>query len=499
MDARQQMRDLGVGSDPEEWHREASAFTGGETTDDKAILSGVVNDLAKKQGIVRDANDPGGSTMGLQLEKSMQAGGDSMLSGSPTAKFLGGLLKNASQGKENGAETYSVKGLMDMLKEVNGRIATNPLTENEFAQTNQFRMKEHDILPQVRSILHNALYNGAEMDQAARDLRVTPDIEAKIQSSTKNPQLQQFMRDTINNAQGMSDLTKPQQLFVNADKIAKSTLKFEQGPTQLKQLGQDVAQAQKLQGQSADSTLGLLMQGKPIRAGLAALGGATQNVGKLATAGSDILGSKIGKASVPALAGAGAASLPSALGIPLGGTPGGDLSRGGPGTPPSLGGGGTTQAITAAGNRMDSGGDNRMSPLQQAFQDELNTQNAQQVFAEQTGGMGGSFGGAASLGGNLSALAPQLQNQQLVGSLIGGLGGLYQNAPTGLLGGLESLVPGTSANVYARQAAGTSGALAHLLGMSPAAAYGLMPSLTQPGQAQQQFGNLGGLLGQLGG
>lgn len=112
--------------------------------------------------------------------------------------------------------------------------------------------------------------------------------------------------------------------------------------------------------------------------------------------------------------------------------------------------------------------------------------------------------GGTPYGGNataaLASLAPQLQKNALAGSVISNLipsynaAGGAQGLGGGLLSQLSSLIPGSSANVYGNQSNAAASELATLLGISPEAAHGLIPSLmSTPQTAAPQAGILGGI------
>lgn len=108
--------------------------------------------------------------------------------------------------------------------------------------------------------------------------------------------------------------------------------------------------------------------------------------------------------------------------------------------------------------------------------------------------------GATSL---LQSIAPQLQQNQLAKSELGGLPQAFAGAGGGQgIGGITSmlsgLVPGTSANVFQGRSSAAAEQLAKALGISPQAAAGLLPGLMQsPEAAGQQQGVLSSIYGAL--
>lgn len=108
-------------------------------------------------------------------------------------------------------------------------------------------------------------------------------------------------------------------------------------------------------------------------------------------------------------------------------------------------------------------------------------------------------------GPQITTLAPELQKQEMVKSLLSALLPTYAQAggPGGFAGGLEQeltgLLPGTAANTYHSQSAAAAAALAKQLGISPQEAAAMLPQLTQtPTTAAPQVGGIQSVLGSLG-
>jgi hypothetical protein len=156
-------------------------------------------------------------------------------------------------------------------------------------------------------------------------------------------------------------------------------------------------------------------------------------------------------------------------------------------TAPNLG---ADPAMMAAGGGTM--GDNMNGQPMQAngahsYQDLVNAMEAQAVLAPSMGGGASSF---------LAQIAPQLQRNQLIQGELNGLPGAFANAggaqgEGGILSRISGLIPGTAAHTYQQQQAGAAQALAAQLGISPAAAAGLLPQLMQN---QNTAGMNGGIL-----
>jgi hypothetical protein len=173
------------------------------------------------------------------------------------------------------------------------------------------------------------------------------------------------------------------------------------------------------------------------------------------------------------MAGVTAASVPNIVGS---GQQGGMPS----GTTGGMGGNITTSA-GAQGAIMGN------SPVEQAYNTVLNQlQTAAPVNVPQ-------------LAGVLAQLAPLAQKQQLAATGINQLQGAYQNAPTGLSGALESLIPGTAAQQYGQQAQATQGLVGQALGIPSQQAAGLIPGLFNTQAAQQRQSVLQAIMQSLGG
>jgi hypothetical protein len=167
--------------------------------------------------------------------------------------------------------------------------------------------------------------------------------------------------------------------------------------------------------------------------------------------------------------------------------------------------GGNGSAIPAAAQVPAPGLATGGGPLQQALQQQV---SAQGTLLDQAGRVPANFGGAglagaaASEGGIVANLAPQVQKQELAGQAVAGLLPSFENAggAQGTLGGLltqaTSAIPGSAANTYQREQSTAAAALASLLGISPAEAAGLLPRLTQDqntaGTAEQVLRSISG-------
>lgn len=110
-----------------------------------------------------------------------------------------------------------------------------------------------------------------------------------------------------------------------------------------------------------------------------------------------------------------------------------------------------------------------------------------------------AYGGTQALS-LLGQLAPQLLKNQVASTAVSNLGPAYNNAPTGLTGALESLIPGTAANAYQQQAGTTGAVVGQALGIPGQQAGGLIPQLLQGGNiAAQRQSALQQLIQSLGG
>jgi hypothetical protein len=146
-----------------------------------------------------------------------------------------------------------------------------------------------------------------------------------------------------------------------------------------------------------------------------------------------------------------------------------------------------------------------MNPLQQAYQQELLDQ--QTLMTEQQKAplaLSSALSGAISgLGSNVANLAPQVTQQSLLGSALGGLPGAYNLAQgkgeTGALGAIAGLIPGTAAYSYNQQKQADAAALGKALGIDSNSAMQLLPGIYNAQAAQQRGGILSGITGQLGG
>ena len=158
-----------------------------------------------------------------------------------------------------------------------------------------------------------------------------------------------------------------------------------------------------------------------------------------------------------------------------------------------------TQGAGMQGTQGTQGAGGAGAPGQDALNQLYNT-----LYQQEQLGFGGTQTG--SLINALNSLAPQVNKQQIAANAIQQLIPSYQNAggAKGLLGGLEQyatgLIPGTAANVYGNQQQATAGALGGALGISPAQAGGLLPSLMSNQQtANPQITALQNLLSLYGG
>lgn len=128
----------------------------------------------------------------------------------------------------------------------------------------------------------------------------------------------------------------------------------------------------------------------------------------------------------------------------------------------------------------------------------LNAMMAQSILAPNMAGNSGATS-------YLQSVAPQLQKNQLLGSEINALPTSFGNAGGaqglgGILSHLTGLIPGTSANAFQSQSSALASQLAQALGISPAAAAGLIPELMQSqGTANEKQSVLGSLGASLGG
>jgi hypothetical protein len=103
-----------------------------------------------------------------------------------------------------------------------------------------------------------------------------------------------------------------------------------------------------------------------------------------------------------------------------------------------------------------------------------------------------------SLVSALNTLAPQVQKQQLAVPALAGLSSEYQQAPTGLLGALEGMIPGTAAQQYQQAASSAQPLVASALGIPSNEAGGLLPGLLNTTSAAQRQGVINQLLQALG-
>lgn len=162
----------------------------------------------------------------------------------------------------------------------------------------------------------------------------------------------------------------------------------------------------------------------------------------------------------------------------------------------------TTSAIpgTANGINSNSTGSSAMQPQQQSPLQQLYSA----VLAQEQAPGASLTPGYSAMNSTLSALAPQVQKQQLeapaISNAVSGFAnaGGAQGTDAGILSKLSGLIPGTAANTYNSQQSSAASALAQLLGISPESAMSLLPQLTQSTQtAASQMGGLSSILGSL--
>lgn len=126
------------------------------------------------------------------------------------------------------------------------------------------------------------------------------------------------------------------------------------------------------------------------------------------------------------------------------------------------------------------------------YQSLINAMEAQAVLAPSMGGGASSF---------LSAIAPQLQKNQLALSAIHGIPSSFANAggaqgTGGIMSRISGFIPGTAAHTYNAQQQAAAAQLAAAMGISPQQAMGLLPQLMQN---QTTAGMTGGILSNMGG
>ena len=145
------------------------------------------------------------------------------------------------------------------------------------------------------------------------------------------------------------------------------------------------------------------------------------------------------------------------------------------------------------------------NPLQQSYGQDLSDQGILMGDISQApAALAGSLGGAVSgLGQSAANLAPEVQKQQLAAALLEQILQAYKNSPKGSQSILQSLLPGSAASAYNREAAGVPGALGTALGV-PASQAGqlrsVLPSLLTTGNVgTQQQSALQQLIQSLGG
>lgn len=418
---------------------------------------------------------------------------------------------------------FGTKVFADMQKNGITDLGTTPLgkaiseaqipldQKNLQLPATQVRQLQQAVGAQIgntRKIINNAEMQGVSNTEAEAQLKnlqdvykdlgtriKTPEVDAAIASHTISDtdravlttrygdKLGNHIADTINNSKSADDLLKPMQRFTQMNHASDMALNdIENAPATARAVARTAAENPapgKAVGPSVAPTLldTLSLGGAIPTHGVSLLGllphalqvGKAPAVQDAALSGlkgiTDSAASKI----VPTVTRAGAiaaANLPNE--VPQGG--------------------GAGSAVPAGVGTPAAGGAEGGGILNQVLQQQIANQGS---FMDQAGRVPANFGGAglagaaASEGGIVAGLAPQVQKQQLASQAISGLLPSFENAggAQGALGGLmtqaTSLIPGSAANTYQREQATAAAALASLLGISPQEAAGLLPRLTQ--------------------
>lgn len=387
-----------------------------------------------------------------------------------------------------------------------------PLQANGFAQDLNSQLR--DLQMTMQKAQDNGLateYNAAKQQynnlknlyKNVQDIAATPEVNQAIADRIITPAEKQqlvgqfgqqeadYIEQVVNNAQSHQDLVKAKLPFAQMNTLSKSAindLKASATPLSVARAKGEVAPAEPaadagnntlnkladgagilgmLTGHPQGLILPLLTHGAPMAAKIANNPAILQTLGRIGA-----LGSKLAPSAAEAVA-----------------------------TSPNLAAGpvGMMNAGTNMGGAMGA-----MTTNQPAGQ-------PQGMAPDSMGGILNTYMGLGLtdpyLLGQTSpvvqSLAPQVQKNELLGTQLGGLNALYNNAggaqgTGGILSLLTSGIPGTAANAFEARKQAIAGELAQSMGITPQAAAGILPSLMNNGAtAGINQGILGQLQGQL--
>lgn len=494
---------MGASNDPAEWSKIANFIAGDPGTAESPTTGAwlskqVTNAAANQPDLLKDEIIP-------QLHGLLQEHGSSVVEPAATdtlGKFVSLGLGKAQRVSPTGQETYSAEGLQNLVKQIGNRYANNPLTLNPLAQTTEAKMTEHEALPAVKQFLSDLVNNRGGVDEAIAKDTTSPEVAAKIMSEAPTPQAGQYVIDNLTNGKSAAELNAAARPAVQADRIAKEVMDFQKGIKPVVQQGKDVASAQGEADKLATAEANQPHPAEKATAGIvnALGGGAMGKLKALAQAGGGFVPTLNKLATAGAESGALSNPVANKVGAGLGGGIGGTLGLIGQ---PQPGGSDAGLASSTQPPQQEGaqGTGAEMSPLQQAFLGNEGAAGQFQRMAEQVpANLNSSLvGGATGMAQAGAGLAPQAQAQQQAGTILGGIPGQYNQAPTGLMGALEGMIPGTAGYAYNQQQQAAAASIAKLLGISPQQAAGLLPQLLTPQATPLREQTLGGLLGNLGG
>jgi hypothetical protein len=442
------MKDYGIGTHPDDLSKVLPQITG----KDGAIISDLVRGAMAKStnpvdisGTVGLANNIAGSP---ELASEGPTVGKAFVS---TVNNILGLDKNGLTTKNAAADVYQARQLL--MDKAYSKGTSDALSS-----------AYHDVANSLdgaltRSGVDNVVgENGITPDQLKTLQGISPKLAAEVQAASQ---------------QGVGALRSLQKPFVDASNLVRAQ-SYHAGGQLPGAIAEKTAQAA---GAGGPTLLDAASIASAPFTGGASLLGLLPHAVKIGTnpAVQDTALSAINGASnsvlskiIPTITRAGtiaAANLPNELPQPQGGGAAGAAAAGG----------GVPSSIPA-------------SPLIQAYNQQVSDQG---TLMDQAGRVPANFGGAglagaaASLGGVVANLAPQVQKQELAGQAAAGLMPAFEHAggAQGTLGGLltqaTGLIPGSAANTYQREQETTAAALASLLGITKEEAAGLLPRLTQ--------------------
>lgn len=157
--------------------------------------------------------------------------------------------------------------------------------------------------------------------------------------------------------------------------------------------------------------------------------------------------------------------------------------------------------VGASPTNSPQGGNINTGAAMQNIQSSINQSPIMQTYDT---ALTGGLGIGPSYDSAITTLAPEAQKLQqaipILQQLFSGYNqaGGAQGPLAGGLSKLTGLIPGTSANAYNQQQGAAASVLSQLLGISPQAAMGIIPQLTQsPGTAATPMAGLSGALGSI--